>query len=112
MKFITDKGKIEDGTPLTDSQFLQRTMLVPYFHTIACRDSYHSYSSSKQCEELATAFVTGEIEAAANRKPEPTEEEHGLIEVVEPIAATVNLPESVEWKPSETSTEESSLGPF
>jgi hypothetical protein len=112
MKFITDKGKIEDGTPLTDAQYLQRTMLVPYFHAIACRDTYHSYSSSKQCEELATAFVTGEIEAAANKKTEPVEPEVPELEVVEPITATVQLPDPEQWKPMDMSAEEAALGPF
>jgi hypothetical protein len=70
MKFINEKGKIEDGTPLTNMQFLQRERLIPYFHKVACLDSYHTTYSQKQCEELANAFITGGIESVANTDPE------------------------------------------
>ncbi len=71
MKFITEDGKIAEGIPLTNEQVRQRENLVAYFHKEACRNGYHAYRDTKQCETLANAFVTGGILAAANKQPEP-----------------------------------------
>jgi hypothetical protein len=61
MKFLTVKGKIEEGTPLTDEQVLQRTNLIEYFHETACEGAYHGTYGWRPCENLANAFVTGAI---------------------------------------------------
>jgi hypothetical protein len=70
MKFLTENGKIEEGTPLTDEQCLQRTNLIAYFHVAAC-NTYHGTYSERPCENLANAFVTGAIAEVANKQPEP-----------------------------------------
>ena len=62
MKFLTAKGKIEDGTPLTDEQVNQRERLISYFHDQACDNGYHGTYSEKKCETLANAFVTGDYD--------------------------------------------------
>src|ERR1035437_8155537 len=68
MKFLTEKGKIEEGTPLTDEQVSQRTNLIGYFHETACENAYHGTYSARPCENLANAFVTGAIAEAANKQ--------------------------------------------
>ena len=91
MKFITEDGKIVEGIPLTDEQARQRENLVEYFHEEACRSSYHGYRETKQCETLATAFVTGGILAAANKQPEPDPTPVSQIET-SPISETTSQP--------------------
>ena len=71
MKFLTQKGKIEEGIPLTDDQVQQRSNLITYFHETACQNGYHGIYSEKKCETLANDFVTGAIDKAANLQPEP-----------------------------------------
>lgn len=71
MKFLTEKGKIEEGTPLTDEQCAQRINLIRYFHETACEGAYHGTYSARPCENLANAFVTGAIAEVASKQPEP-----------------------------------------
>jgi len=85
MKFLTVKGKIEEGTPLTDEQCLQRTNLIAYFHVAAC-NTYHGTYSERPCENLANAFVTGAIAEVANKQPEPEPEQLPAPEPVIDIA--------------------------
>jgi hypothetical protein len=91
MKFITEDGKIAEGIPLTDEQARQRENLVAYFHEEACRSSYHGYQETKQCETLATAFVTGGILVAANKQTELDPTPVSQIET-SPISETTSQP--------------------
>jgi hypothetical protein len=77
MKFIDNKGLVQEGTRLTDEQVVQRERLITYFHEEACGGNYHSsYGKDvRKCVTLANAFVTGAIAKAANTEPIPDPEE-------------------------------------
>ena len=77
MKFIDKEGQVQDGTLLTDEQFVQRERLITYFHEEVCGGNYHSsYGKDvRECVTLANAFVTGAIAKAANTEPIPSPEE-------------------------------------
>ncbi len=71
MKFLNEKGKIVEGTPLTNEQADQRERLIAYFHQTACDNGYHGPYSDKKCESLANAFVLGDIAKAADGQIPP-----------------------------------------
>ena len=83
MKFIDEKGKLCEGTPITDEQAIQRERLIRYFHHEACEDAYHGSYGNRPCENLALAFLTGEIQKAADT-PEAQSAPGGSIAAIAP----------------------------
>jgi len=91
MKFIDATGRLCEGIPLTDEQARQRENLIKYFHENICGNSYHPTfpkDTPKDCETLATDFVTGAIQEVANLKPVSEEEERpDAVPTVHPVPA-------------------------
>lgn len=74
VKFLTEEGKIEEGTPLTDEQVGQRERMITWFHEEACGGAYHGVYGDKKCETLANAYVTGVMAKAAIPEAAPIPE--------------------------------------
>jgi hypothetical protein len=74
MKFLNEKGTIEEGIPLTKDQVEQRERLIVYFHDVSCGNGYHGTYGEKKCETLANAYVTGDMAKVAISEPAPTQE--------------------------------------
>jgi hypothetical protein len=75
MYFLTEDGKLQEGTPLSNEKVQERERLIGHFHDQICKSRYHGSYDQRVCEDLANSFVTGELNKIAITPTPAAEEE-------------------------------------